>query len=149
MLIDYVCGYERDARTSGEVRQRQLKIGVKEVDNKCNYYSVFLVKIIKIQENYNQIMKAISTSMIQVKNLNNGRIIILENYYKFIGESNLYCIDKKSQQVIWFSELPMPNDLYSNKFSINNSEITISSYNGITVKIDCNTGKIKDEIFSR
>jgi hypothetical protein len=43
----------------------------------------------------------------------------------------------------------MPNDLYSNKFSINNSEITISSYNGITVKIDCNTGKIKDEIFSR
>jgi outer membrane protein assembly factor BamB len=94
-------------------------------------------------------MKAISTSMIQVKNLNNGRIIILENYYTFIGESNLYCIDKKSQQVIWFSELPMPNDLYSNKFSINNSEITISSYNGITVKIDCNTGKIKDEIFSR
>ena len=94
-------------------------------------------------------IKPRSTSIIQKKGLINGRVIILENYYKYIGESNLYCMDKISQQLIWFSELPMPNDLYSNNFTINNSEITISSFNGITVKIDCNTGKIKSKIFSK
>lgn len=94
-------------------------------------------------------MKPISTSIHQIKELSNGSIIILENYYKFIGESNLYCIDKKSQQVIWFAELPMPDDIYSNKFSINNYEITIASWKGITVKIDSNTGKITDKILSK
>ena len=94
-------------------------------------------------------MKPISTSIHQIKELPNGSIIILENYYKFIGESNLYCIDKKSQQVIWFAELPMPDDIYSNKFSINNYEITIASWKGITVKIDSNTGKITDKILSK
>ncbi len=94
-------------------------------------------------------MKPISTSIHQIKELSNGSIIILENYYKFKGESNLYCIDKESQKVIWFAELPMPNDFYSNDFSINNSEITISSFNGITVKIDCNTGKITDKTLSK
>ena len=43
----------------------------------------------------------------------------------------------------------MPNDFYANDFTINNSEITIASWKGITVKIDCNTGKITDELFTR
>ncbi len=94
-------------------------------------------------------IKPLSTSICQKKDLSNGSIIILENYYKFIGESNLYCIDKKSQQVIWFAELPMPNDFYANDFSINNSEITIASFGGITVKIDCNTGKITNAILTK
>lgn len=90
-----------------------------------------------------------STSIRQIKDLTNGRVIVLENYYKYAGESNLYCIDKQSQQVIWFSELPMPNDFYVNDFLINNSEITIASFGGITVKIDCNTGKITNKTWSK
>ena len=103
----------------------------------------------KNTKNTIKLIKPLSTSICQKKDLTNGRVIVLENYYKYAGESNLYCIDQKSQQVIWFAELPVPDDIYSNKFSINNSEITISSFNGITVKIDCNTGKITDKTLSK
>ncbi len=74
--------------------------------------------------------------------------IILEDYYKFEGISNLYSIDKNNN-IIWFAEIPIENDKYVNINIFNNSIIESTTWNGFKVHIDTQSGKIINKIYSK
>ncbi len=52
----------------------------------------------------------ISTNIRQVVPFLNGYLII-EDYYKFEGKSNLYFIE--NDKIIWFAEFPKEDDVYT------------------------------------
>jgi len=92
--------------------------------------------------------KPLSTSFSQIEVLNDGRILILENYYKFKYEqkSNLYCLNQDID-IDWF--LPIQNaDIYVG-FSTNGNQVFANTWNGFRVGIDVETGKIISMQFTK
>lgn len=92
--------------------------------------------------------KPLSTNFSQIEVLNDGRVLILEDYYKFKYEqkSNLYCL---SQDIFidWF--LPTQNaDIYVG-FSTIGNQVFANTWNGLRVEIDVETGKIISTLFTK
>ena len=98
--------------------------------------------------------KAISTSFSQIETLKDGRILVLENYYKYRnGEnSNLYFLNE-NLEVEWF--LPTTGvtdqegvDCYTG-FSIKENKVFGSTWSGFRVETDIADRKIVDMVFTK
>lgn len=93
------------------------------------------------------IIKPISTSIRQVVRLGE-HFIIREDHYEFKGRSNIYCLN--NDEVIWYAELPSEDDVYSNEIKVTeNDTLKTSSWNGFTVEIDIENGKILEKYFTK
>lgn len=92
-------------------------------------------------------IKPISTNIRQLIKTDN-KFIILEDYYKFEKESNMYCL--QDNKIIWFAELPSPEDFYSNEILfLGNNVIKSGTWSGFSVEIDVDTGKILNKSFTK
>ena len=91
--------------------------------------------------------KPFSTSFSQIEVLNDGRILILEDYYKFKYEqkSNLYCLNQDIN-IDWFVPTQIA-DVYVG-FSTNENQVFANTWNGLRVEIDVETGKIINKHFN-
>ena len=75
--------------------------------------------------------------------------IIRENYFKFPeGESNIYAKNVEDK-IVWFAELPIDGDVYSNPMEFNDGKLKASSWKGFTVLIDIKNGKIIKSNFTK
>lgn len=94
-----------------------------------------------------KLIKPISTKIIQCEKIDNDLYLILEDYYKFEGVSNLYL--RSDKEIIWYAELPNNEDIYVNsyEFHFNNNVIKCFTWEGFNVDIDAETGKIINKIF--
>ena len=96
--------------------------------------------------------KAISTSFSQIEVLKDGRILVLENYYKYENgqKSNLYCLNYKIE-IEWFLPTGINEDgvdVYVG-FSTNGNQIFANTWSGFRVEIDVESGKIINKQFTK
>ena len=69
--------------------------------------------------------------------------IIRENYFQFPkGKSNIYAKDIEDK-IVWFAELPIEGDSYSNPMVLKDGKLRASSWKGFTVLINIKNGKKK------
>ena len=92
------------------------------------------------------VFKPQQTSIAQAYLLDD-KIIIREEYYKFVG-SNLYAIDL-NLNILWRAELPSSDDIYVNDFRVKDSLISCSSWNGVACSIDQQSGKIIEKSITK
>ncbi len=112
-IIDYVDYYEKVRLTEADVKK--------------------VINTIEIESIHTDIVQKIYWE---------NKIIIREDYYKYPkSQSNIYALDYKGN-VLWFAELPMNNDCYANSMSIENRKLKTCSWNGFSVLLDLNNGKI-------
>jgi hypothetical protein len=93
-----------------------------------------------------------STNFSQIEVLNDGRILVLENYYKYENgqKSNLYCLNQKIE-IEWFLPTGFNEDgvdVYVG-FSTNGNQIFSNSWNGFRVEIEVESGKIINKKFTK
>lgn len=93
------------------------------------------------------IIKPISTNIKQIIKMDNNLLIIREDYYKFEGISNVYCLE--NADIIWYAELPKSNDYFSNDLRLEDNVLKASSWDGYTIEIDVGTGKILRKSFTK
>ena len=75
--------------------------------------------------------------------------IIREEYFNYPnGKSNIYAKNVKGK-IIWFAELPMIEDCYSNPMKIMGGYLRVSSWKGFDVQIDLENGKILENNFTK
>lgn len=91
-------------------------------------------------------IKPISTSIVQIIQ-SEEKLILREDYYKFNGDSNVYCIIEG--KLAWIAELPEKEDYYSNDLLIKNGKLIGYSWSGFSVDLDIETGKILDKRFAK
>jgi hypothetical protein len=78
-----------------------------------------------------------------------GLQIIRENYFQFPeGKSNIYAKDIEDK-IIWFAELPIVGDSYSNPMEFIDGKLKVSSWKGFTVLINIKNGKIISSDFTK
>ena len=89
---------------------------------------------------YTEIEEIVKTDSLQ---------IIRENYFQFPkGESNIYAKDVENK-IVWFAELPMEADVYSNPIELIDGKLKAGSWKGFTVLIDIKNGKIIESNFTK
>ena len=91
-------------------------------------------------------IKPISTNIQQLIIIDDF-IIIREDSSDFNGTSNIYC--HNGNEVIWYAELPNTNDYYSNDIIISEGKVFSSTWDGWTVELNTNTGKIITKKFTK
>ena len=91
--------------------------------------------------------KPLSTKILQIAQRNSG-IIVQEEYYKFRGISNLYCVDYEFK-LIWSAEQPDSHDVYINGFQDCGDYIACHSFGCYNCKISPATGKILSMQFTK
>jgi len=96
--------------------------------------------------------KAFSTVFSHFKVLPNGKVLIIENYYKYQNgkNSNLYCINQDIE-IEWFAQANSDEDgldLYVG-FTKNGSNIYANTWNCFRVEIDVLSGKIISREFTK
>ncbi len=75
--------------------------------------------------------------------------IIRENYFQFPeGKSNIYAKDIEDK-IVWFAELPIEEDSYSNPMEFKDGKLKASSWKGFTVLINIKNGKIISSNFTK
>jgi len=75
--------------------------------------------------------------------------IIRENYFQFPeGKSNIYAKDIEDK-IVWFAELPIEGDSYSNPIVLKDGKLRVSSWKGFTVLINIKNGKIISSNFTK
>ncbi|REG88754.1 hypothetical protein [Flavobacterium aquicola] len=109
--------------------------------------------IYHIDANRNKkVHKAISTSFSQIEVLNDGRILVLENYYKYENEqkSNLYCLNQNIE-IEWFLPTGIDEDGVDNYvgFTTNGNQIFANTWNCFRVEIDIENGEIINKQFTK
>ena len=86
----------------------------------------------------------ISTSIEQIIPFKTG-YLILEDYYKFVGKSNLYFIE--NDKIIWFAEVPAEDDVYTD-FRLDQEYIIGFTWSCFMVKLSA-TGEIISSEFTK
>ncbi len=81
-----------------------------------------------------------STTIVQALQVG-SRIVVREDYYQFVGGTNVYCVDRFGR-LVWDAELSMPDDTYANPVFLDSGLLSCGSWNGITCAIDPKSGKI-------
>ena len=75
--------------------------------------------------------------------------IIRENYFQFPeGKSNIYAKNIEGK-IVWFADLPIEGDSYSNPIEFNDGKLRASSWKGFTVLINIKNGKIINSNFTK
>ena len=95
---------------------------------------------------------AFSTNFSHFEVLKDGRILVMENYYKYEnGEnSNLYCVNQ-NVEIEWFAEIGKNEDgldAYVG-FTTNGSKVYANTWNYFRHEIDIETGKILSSVFTK
>jgi|SRR5690606_27248699 hypothetical protein len=97
--------------------------------------------------------KPISTEFKEIEVLSNGKILVLEDYYKYENgnKSNLYCINQH-MEIEWF--LPYPYENHNLKdnyvgFTTNGDKVFANTFSCYRVEIDIEKGDIKDVKFTK
>jgi len=103
--------------------------------------------------NKRKVHKPLSTSFSEIQLLNDGRILVIEDYYKFKYKdySNLYCLNN-CVDIDWF--LPFPDDGpeefdYYVGFSVEKDRIFANSWSCFRVEIDVEKGTIVNTVFTK
>lgn len=97
--------------------------------------------------------KPISTEFKEIEVLSNGKILVVENYYKYENgdNSNLYCINQK-MEIEWFLSYPYENhnsmDNYVG-FTTNGDKVFANTFSCYRVEIDIEKGEIKNVQFTK
>jgi hypothetical protein len=92
--------------------------------------------------------KGIHTEIEQIIETNNLKII-RENYFQFPeGKSNIYAKNIENK-IIWFAELPIEGDSFSNQMEFKNGKLKVGSWKGFTVLINIKNGKIISSNFTK
>lgn len=96
--------------------------------------------------------RAISTSFSQIEVLNDGRILVLENYYKYENghKSNLYCLNQNIE-IEWFLSSIIVEDRVDNYvgFTTNGNQFFANTWNCFRVEIDIENGGIINKQFTK
>ena len=97
--------------------------------------------------------KPISTEFSEIEVLSDGRILIVEDYYKYKNgdKSNLYCLNQ-NMKVEWF--LPFVNTFHSNMdnyvgFTTNGNRVFANTLSCWRVEIDTDKGVIINSTFTK
>jgi hypothetical protein len=95
---------------------------------------------------------AFSTDFSQFEVLKDGRILIMEKYYKYENgnNSNLYCVNQ-DLEIEWFAEIGKSEeglDVYVG-ISTNGNKVYANTWNCFRNEIDIETGKIKSSVFTK
>ena len=98
-------------------------------------------------------LNPLSTTFSRIEFLKDGRILIIEDYYKFLykGLSNLYCLNR-NLEIDWF--LPFPDDGpdefdYYVGFTSEGDRIFANSWNCFRVEIDIVKGTVINTVFTK
>ena len=95
---------------------------------------------------------AFSTDFAQFEILNDGRILVMENYYKYEnGEnSNLYCINQDIE-IEWFAEIRKNEDGLDKYvgFTTNGNKVYANTWDCFRHEIDTQNGKILSRVFTK
>jgi hypothetical protein len=92
--------------------------------------------------------KGINTEIEEIVETDNLQII-REHYFQFPeGKSNIYAKDIEDK-IVWFAELPMEGDCYSNPMEFKDGKLKASSWKGFTVLINIKNGKIISSNFTK
>ena len=91
--------------------------------------------------------KPLSTSFSEIEVLADGRILVIENYYKFDyqDKSNLYCLNR-ILEIDWFLPLHNKDDIYVG-FTSSGERVFANTWTGFRVEVETKTGEIKNVIF--
>ena len=94
--------------------------------------------------------KPLSTSFSEIEVLGDGRILVIEDYFKFDyqGKSNLYCLNK-ILEIDWFVPLPNPDvgdDIYVGFTSIG-ERVFANTWTGFRAEVNIETGEVKNVEF--
>jgi hypothetical protein len=102
---------------------------------------------LKIKEHF-----AFSTKFACFEILNDGRLLVMEDYYNYKNEekSNLYCINQQIE-IEWFAEtFTIENRLDQfTGFSIHGKSIFANTWNCFRHEIDIRNGKILSSLFTK
>jgi hypothetical protein len=116
-----------------------------DFENNCIWYR---------SENFQQKTHTpFSTNFKAIEILKDGRILVLEDYYKFSfeGKSNLYCLNRYLE-VDWFLQFPNStfdkDDLYV-RFTSHGDKVFANSWECFRVEIDVSFGAIKGVEFTK
>ena len=87
----------------------------------------------------------LSTSFSKIEVLKDGRLLIMENYYKyqFEDKSNLYCLNRELE-IEWFLPIPATydsKDVYAG-FTSHGDRIFANTYTGFRLEINISDGGI-------
>ena len=97
--------------------------------------------------------KPISTEFKEIEVLPDGRILIVEDYYKYKNgdKSNLYCLNQ-NMEIEWF--LPFVNKIHSDMdnyvgFTTNGDQVFANTFSCFRVEIDTKNGEIISSTFTK
>ncbi len=93
---------------------------------------------------------AFSTKFSHFEILNDGRILVMENYYEYEnGENtNLYCINQ-NVEIEWFAEIGKSQEDVYVGFTTNGNKIYANTWNCFRHEIDIEIGKIISSVFTK
>ena len=95
---------------------------------------------------------AFSTNFAQFEVLNDGRILVMENYYQYENEerSNLYCINQNIE-IEWFAQIGKNEDGIDSYvgFSAKGNRVYANTWNCFRIELDINTGFIVSSVFTK
>lgn len=90
----------------------------------------------------------IHTKIVEIVEIDSLKII-RENYFQFPeGKSNIYAKGIEDK-IIWFAELPIEGDVYSNPMEFKDGKLKVSSWKGFTAIINIKDGKIIKSNFTK
>jgi len=97
--------------------------------------------------------KPISTSFVEIEVLQDGRLLIIEDYseYNNSNKSNLYCLNQ-NMKIEWF--LPYINGNQSSMdnyvgFTSNGNRVFANTFSCFRVEIDANKGEIIGSTYTK
>jgi len=108
--------------------------------------------IYHVDENFNKREhKPISSKFDKIEILDNGNVLIIENYNNFNNKnvSNLYYLNRKIE-IEW--HIPYPNNDFNDRyvgFSVIGEKIFANTFNGFRVEIDIINFKLKKILFTK
>lgn len=87
-------------------------------------------------------MKALHTKIAQELVTKYG-VLVRESYFGFpSSRSNIYMVGE-NDEIAWFAEKPMPQDLFANDvIELNEETVSCASWAGVTCEINLRNGSI-------
>ena len=97
--------------------------------------------------NYKTILTPIETKIRKIFIRNTSELIVLEDYYTFSKESNLYLVNLKHPKKVHFLELQSSKDYYVSANYFGQTYVEATSFDCVKCTIDLKSRKIIDSVF--
>lgn len=98
--------------------------------------------------------EAFSTSFSNFEVLQNGKVLVMENYYNYDNgnKSNLYCLNQDIE-IEWFAQIREKSDKngidYYVGFTTNGNKVFANTWDCFRLEIDLENGKILSSQFTK